>query len=225
MRHNPSGTRQSGTRSSLGGLRPWNFLLAALIAAGFTLPGVVMAGGHNSGNSTGSDGGSGGDDETIGTLPILGNQGQIPLFRHVRDSRPNLYLQGNYDEILSTIVGFTGSGSATIESLPDGTVRLGLHGQLELQLDRGLLQVTGIQIGEHVPAAFRGAALSNGLAGQVGSAGRMRPGDQLLPVAGLDGLGLLGQTPWLLSAHSRTRGNYEFHAWADAGVLFVGQTY
>jgi hypothetical protein len=196
------------------------YLLAAVLALGFTLPGSAAAS-TNSGNGMGR----GGDDETIGTLPIMGGQHPLPLYRHVRDSKVSFYLEGNYDEILSTIIGYTGTGRASVESLPNGMVRLGFHGQLEIQLDRGLLQVTGIEIGSRVPETFRGAAISSGFQGQLGPAGRLRAGDHDLPIAGLDGQGLLGQAPWILEAHSRSSGNYELHATADAGILYVGQTY
>jgi hypothetical protein len=209
--------------TSSGRSSSWTLLLVLAFVLGFLFPGSATATG-GSGNGSGVD--RGGDDETIGTLPIVGNHGQqLALVRRVRDTRPDFYLEGSYGELLSTIVGFTGSGCVTYENRPGGTVRLGFHGQLELALDRNLLQVTGIQIGAFVPAAYSGARAWSGFAGLVAPTRALRPGDLALPVAALDGLGALDRTPWILAARSRVRGSYEFHALADAGVLYIGQTY
>lgn len=217
MRHQDSGSSTSSGRSW-----SWTPLLVAVFVLGFVFPGGPSA---TAGTASGPGVNQGGDDETIGTLPIMGNQGQLLLVRRTRDVRPDFYLEGAYDEMLSTITGFTGTGRATYETLPGGRVRLGFHGQLELQLDRGLLQVTGIQIGASVPSAYRGSQAWSGFAGQVSPTRALRSGNFLLPVAALDAQGALDQAPWVLSAHSRTCGNYQFHAMSDAGVLYIGQTY
>lgn len=219
MRHQDSGTRIDSGRSW-----SWTLLLGVVLALGVVFPAGSMASG---GAASGPDvGRGGGDDETIGTLPILGNQGQtLELVRRARDVRPDFYLEGAYDEILSTIVGFTGTGRVSFETLPSGHVRLGFHGQLEVELDRGLLHATGLQIGARVPAAYRGARASGGLAGQAGPLFRMRTGDLALPVTALDGAGALDPTPWVLNANSRTCGGYQFHALADGSILYIGQSY
>ncbi len=225
---------QSGPTASSGRSASWTFLLAVVFVLGFLLPSGTSAfggsdgtaGGGTTGGGTGGGGAAGGgDDETIGTLPILANGSPFDLVRHLRDTRPDFYLEGAFDEILSTIVGYTGSGQVTLESRPGGLVRLGFHGQLELALDRSLLQLTGIQIGTTVPTEYRGARAQIGIAGQLTTIRAMRSGSFMLPVAALDGIGALNQVPWVLASHSRTQGGYLFHARADTAVLYVGQTY
>jgi len=186
---------------------------------GFLFPGSAVATGHD------DPGPGGADDESIGTLPILGNQGELVLVRHSKDARPAYYLEGSYGEMLSTIVGFSGSGTVTRENLADGSVRLGFHGRIQLALDRGLLQVTGIQIGANVPAAYSGALASTAFEGRVSPASALRQGDLALPVSALDALGALEHSPWVLAARSQTLGNYLFRAESDSGVLYVGQSY
>ena len=217
MTHQHTGFAASSGRSWL-----WTVLLALVFGLGLVFPAAPTA---QAGTTSGGGLGQGGDDETIGTLPILGNQGQLQLVRRVRDVRPDMYLEGAYDELLSTIIGFTGTGSVTYQTLPDGRVRLGFHGQLELALDRGLMQVTGIEIGASVPAAYRGAQAWAGFAGQVERTRALRTGDLALPVVALDALGSLDQAPWILGAQSPRQGSYMFHALAEGAVLYVGQTY
>jgi hypothetical protein len=187
---------------------------------GFLFPGSAVATGHDDlGPNLGAD------DESIGTLPILGDQDPLVFVRHTRDARPAYYLEGSYGELISTIVGLSGSGTVTRENLADGRVRLGFHGRVQLALDSGLLQVTGIQIGMNVPAAYRSGQASTWFEGRESPAYALRQGNLALPVSALDALGALEQSPWILSAHSRTQGNYQFRAQADAGLLFVGQSY
>jgi len=198
-------------------------LLAVAFVLGALFPAGAVATGDT--NNSGPGLGRGGDDETIGTLPIVGNHGQhLELVRHVRDVRPDFYLEGAYDELLATIIGFTGSGQVSYEPLPGGHVRLGFHGQLEVQLDRGLLQVTGIQVGTSVPEGYRAAQAWTGFAGQARSL-RLHAGDFSLPVSTLDSLGLLDQAPWVLGAQSRAHGSFLLHAFSDAGILYLGQNY
>jgi hypothetical protein len=214
--------RQSGPWIRPGRGWPWAILLPVAFALGLAFPAGGVA---NAGTAPGAGAGQGGDDETIGTLPILGNQGQLLLVRRARDVRPDFYLEGAYDELLATIVGFTGSGSVTYLPLADGRVRLGFHGALELALDRGLMQATQIEVGSHVPGAFRNAQAWSGFAGQFTPTRALRAGEFALPVAALDAAGQLEQNPWILGARSRARGSYLFHALADGAVLYVGQTY
>jgi len=223
--------------TSSGRSTSWTLLLAVAFVLGFVFPAAPAAlggdtsgsggtaGGGTGGGGTGGGGTAGGDDETIGTLPILGAGGQFDLVRHFSDTRPDFYLEGAFDEILSTIVGYSGSGKVTMESRPGGLVRLGFHGELELALDRSLLQVTGIQVGTTVPEAFRGARAQIGIAGRLGQRQTLRAGNFRLPIAALDGAGALNQYPWVFASRTRAQGGYQFHALADAAVLYLGQTY
>ncbi len=224
---------QSGQAASSGRSASWTLLLVvvSVLVLGFLLPtgtrafGGSVSGGGTGGGTTGGGATGGGDDETIGTLPIMGAGGQFDLVRKLRDTRPDFYLEGAFDEILSTIVGYAGSGQVTLESRPGGHVRMGFHGQLQLSLDRSLLQLTGIQIGTTVPAAFRGASAQSGLPGQFAPIPALRTGNFVLPVAALDSVGALDRVPWALAAHSRAQGGYLFHALANGAVLTLGQSY
>ena len=224
---------QSGSTTSSGRSASWTLLLAVAFVLGFVFPAAPAAlGGGTSGTGGGTTGGgtsgggtSGGDDETIGTLPMLGGGGQFDLVRHLNDVRPDFYLEGSFDEILSTITGYSGTGQVTMEPRPGGLVRLGFHGELELALDRSLLQVTGIQIGTSVPETFRGARAQIGIVGRLGQRHALRAGNFKLPIAALDGAGELSQYPWVFTSRTRAQGGYQFHALADATVLYLGQTY
>ena len=213
MRHLHSGSKTDSGRSW-----SWTLLLGVALILGITFPA-----GSQAIADVGRD--AGGDDETVGTLPICGNAGQLDLVRHLFDTHPDYYLEGSYGEILSTIVGFKGNGHVTCESRPDGKVRLGFHGQIELALDRNLLQITGIQIGASVPDTFCGAQAVSGLVGQVARMRPLRTGNLGLPVSALDAAGALGSYPWVFAARSQITGRYLLHARADVGVLYVGQTY
>lgn len=220
---------QSGSMTSSGRSASWTLLLAVAFVLGFVFPVAPAAlGGGTSGSGGGTSGGggtAGGDDETIGTLPILGAGSQFDLVRHLSDPRPDFYLEGAFDEILSTIIGYSGSGKVTLENRPGGLVRMGFHGELELALDRSLLHVTGIQIGTSVPETFRGARAQVGIAGRLGQRQALRAGNFRLPVAALDSVNALHQYPWVFTSRTRLQGGYQFHALADMTTLYLGQTY
>lgn len=224
---------QSGSMASSGRSASWTLLLAMAFVLGFVFPaapaalggGTSTTGGGTTGGGTTGGGTAGGDDETIGTLPILGNGGHFDLMRQLSDPRPDFYLEGAFDEILSTIVAYSGSGKVTLENRPGGLVRLGFHGELELALDRNLLQVTGIQVGTTVPDTFTGARAQIGIAGQLGQRKQLRAGNFRLPIAALDGIDALNQYPWVFASRTRLQGGYQFHALSDATVLHLGQTY
>lgn len=97
-----------------------------------------------------------GDDETIGTLPMLGGNGSIAIVRNRASVKPSLYLEGRYDEILSVLSHSQGRGLMSVESLGGERVRCVFHGRLAIGLDMNLLAMTRIRMGIHVPAAFRG---------------------------------------------------------------------
>jgi hypothetical protein len=99
-----------------------------------------------------------GDDETIGTLPMLDGEGSILIVRDQVTTRPTLYLEGRYDEVLAVLLQSTGRGVMSVQALGADRVRCHFHGRLALGLDLGLLAMTDIQVGVHLP-------------GQVGVAG------------------------------------------------------
>jgi len=210
--------QHSGSMTRSGRSRSWTVLPALAFVLG-----SIFAGGTIAIADAVRD--AGGDDETIGTLPICGNSGQLDLVRRFYDTRPDFYLEGSFGEIVSTVVGFTGSGHVTYESRPGGKVRLGFHGQIELALDRQLMQLTGIQVGTTVPEAYRGALAASGFAGQLTPMQALRSGSFGLPVTALDGVGALDSNSWVLAARSPIQGRYLFRARAAAGILYVGQTY
>ena len=210
--------------------RGWTRALLAVtaFALGMLLPGRAEATGQGGGNGQSAPGAGtdrGGDDETIGTLPIVGNRGQLDFVRMMRDVRPTFFLEGNFDEILSVIVGCDGVGRVSVEGLPDGRSRLRFHGRIDLQLDRQLMQAAGVELGVCVPPAFRGARAWSGLAGQITPAGALPAGNLPLPVSVLEARGSIQGRPWVLAARSARQGSYRFQAWTDAGLLHVGQTY
>lgn len=216
QRANTSGPGRGWTRA---------LLAAAAFTLGMLLPGRAEATGQGgNGQSTpGAGTDRGGDDETIGTLPILGNRGQLDFVRVMRDVRPAFYLEGNFDEILSVIVGCDGVGRVSVEGLPGGRSRLRFHGRVELQLDRQLMQAAGVELGTWVPATFRGARAWSGWAGQFTPAGTLASGCLGLPVAVLEARGSIQGHPWMFAARSALQGGYRFQAWTDAGTLHIGQ--
>jgi hypothetical protein len=217
--------RHSGPSTSAGRRPYWALALALVLGLGLAFPAGSLARASGGGGGGGAGVNRGGDDETIGTLPILGNQGQLLLVRNLRATRPDFYLEGNYGEILATIAGFRGTGLVTSESLPGGMVRLGFHGQLELTLDRGMLQVTGIQIGSSVPEEFGGAQAWAGFPDETDGAHVLEVGALPLPVAALDALGVLNQTSWHFASLSPAGEGYRFSAVAVDGLLNIGQIY
>ena len=209
----------SGTPTSAGRRPYWAFAMALVLGLWLAFPAGSLARANN-----GAGINRGGDDETIGTLPILGNQGQLVLVRNLRALRPDFYLEGYYGEILATIAGFRGEARVTSELLPNGMVRLGFHGDLELSLDRGMLQVTGIQIGSSIPEAFDGAQGWAGFPDEgIGTKGVLAAGELQLPVAALDAVGSLEQSPWSFDSLSPEGQGYRFRAVSIDGLLYIGQ--
>lgn len=209
--------------------RPGRGLIRAVLAVltigwGALLPCHAQGGGQA--NNQSSPGvGRGGDDETIGTLPILGNGGQLNLVRRMRDVRPSFYLDGHFDEILSVIAGCEGHGRVSVEPLPDGRSRLTFHGRIELRLDRQLMQAAGVELGTCVPATFGGVPAWSGWSGSLAPLGLLRAGSFALPVASLDANGSIQASPWNFAARSARLGAYRLQAWADPIQLHLRQTY
>lgn len=218
QRANTSGPGRGWTRA---------LLAATALTLGVLLPGRAEATGQggNGQSSPGVGTDRGGDDETIGTLPILGNRGHLDFVRMMRDVRPTFFLEGNFDEILSVIVGCDGVGRVSVEALADGRSRLRFHGRIEVQLDRQLMQAAGVELGASIPSTFRGARAWSGWAGQLTPAGTLAAGNLALPVSVLDARDSIQGHPWVLAARSARQGNYRFQAWTDAGLLHIGQTY
>lgn len=106
--------------------------------------------------TTGGDSLESGDDETIGTLPMLGGDGSIGIVRNRLSTRPSLYLEGRYDEIIAVLTHSRGRGLMSVEHLGGERVRCTFHGRLAIGLDQGLLAMTRVQMGIHVPAEYRG---------------------------------------------------------------------
>lgn len=212
--------------NSTGPGRGWIRALLAtfLVGWGVLLPAQAQGGGSS--NNPSSPGvGRGGDDETIGTLPIVGNHGQIDIVRWMRDVRPSFYLEGQFDEILSVISGCDGFGRVSVEALADGRSRLVFHGRLEVRLDRQLMQAACVDVGAFVPATFRGATAWSGWSGNLTPLGALRTGDLALPVGMLDANGAVFGSPWNLAARSSSYGCYRLQAWADPLQLHLRQSY
>lgn len=99
-----------------------------------------------------------GDDETIGTLPMLDGEGSILIVRDQVATRPTLYLEGNYDEILAVLLQASGRGVMSVQSLGGDRVRCRFHGRLALGIDLSLLAMTDIQAGIQLPGSVSAAS-------------------------------------------------------------------
>lgn len=106
------------------------------------------------------------DDESIGSLPILGGGFVLlPPGMDFPGLRPNLYLEGPTQHVMDALLSATGSGVIRVEESGDGRTSIVFHGAMQVDfalasffddsLEVGLL--TGAELG-HVGAAvfYRG---------------------------------------------------------------------
>jgi hypothetical protein len=96
------------------------------------------------------------DDETVGTLPMVGGTDSLDFFRFLRDGRASFYLQGSLSEIQQAVVAVSGHNAVTVEFLDEtgDNVRLTFHGRVSLILDRSTVEAGGITAGVMVPTTF-----------------------------------------------------------------------
>ena len=152
-------------------------LLALVLCTPVLLAGSGPAGISNSGNSTGSAGGTaaGGGDETVGTLPMVGVR--LDFVRHARLDGPCLAIEGRFDDIVSSILSVRGSTKVRLDVLPQGRVRAVFVGDVRVAfsalpyvragLVAGMLQPDGTF--QALPAE---AVLHDGARARVSAGGR-----------------------------------------------------
>jgi hypothetical protein len=135
--------------------------LVGLLLTGISVTGVGGAaafagqGACNEGNGEGEgEGGTdregedqgpfGPDEEAVGTLPIKGrDRGPLVLPRS-----PGIYLRGSEEAVRGTVLAADGDGFVLEGEITEtGEYQLTFHGEVELELDAGLLQVAGVQAG------------------------------------------------------------------------------
>lgn len=84
------------------------------------------------------------DEEAVGTLPTIRKQEKMPKL----PENPGVFLRGPREAIQAGVISAAGSGFAVVESSPDGEdIEVIFHGEVELELDGGLFQVSGVTVG------------------------------------------------------------------------------
>jgi hypothetical protein len=135
--------------------RRWRTALrTALVAASLCFAVVITPAFGDQRKSDGSPSYSGGD-ETIGTLPILHGQQTIDLWRDLSIVQPSLCLEGDLNEILSSIVLMRGQAVAQVVPAGPGRVRVIFPGNVQLGFDRLMIESSSIRVGVWTPANAR----------------------------------------------------------------------
>ena len=177
-------------------------LLTTLASLAFVDHSAAGAGG----GTGGGPGVSGGGDETVGTLPIVGALHiDLPFVRGWRGNHPAFYLEGTAAELGLLIQGARGAGFASVEVLDPRTTRLRIafHGDVALVLDRELVGTLSVQTGLAVPQTFGPQQATIGWGTTPIRTVRLRSGLLALPVAALSVEGVLDQGPLRLHASGR----------------------
>lgn len=224
--------RQSNRAGLLG------LALLSLLASGAAVSGVggapLFAGQGASGEDNGEgDGGSGGtdrrrqgpfgpDEEAVGTLPIKGRDaGPLVLPRH-----PGIYLRGDEEAVFGAVLAADGAGFVLIEEDPvSADLQLTFHGDVELELDAGLLALAGVEVGlvatDPVHPTQAAALTEHALLMHV----RLGVGDRLpLPLTEYEASGCLDGEGVNLFTASPLLGRDWMGAQAIGGVIRLGHT-
>jgi hypothetical protein len=98
----------------------------------------------------------GGDDETVGTLPIVLGEQTIKFRRNLNITRPSVCLEGDVNEILNSIAIVRGDTSAKLEWLDVTTyrARVTFPNDVLLGFDRLALQSANVRIGMNLPVSY-----------------------------------------------------------------------
>jgi hypothetical protein len=223
--------RQSNRAGLLG------LALLSLLATGAAVSGVggapLFAGQGASGEDNGECGGSGGtdrerqgpfgpDEEAVGTLPIKGRDaGRLVLPRH-----PGIYLRGDEQAVFGAVLAADGAGFVLIEEDPvSEAFQLTFHGDVELELDAGLLALAGVEVGlvatDPVHPTQAAALTEQALLMHV----RLGVGDRLpLPLTEYEASGVLDGEGVNLFTASPLLGRNWMDARALGGVIRLGHT-
>jgi len=130
------------------------FAGAVLCCASILAPVVA---GRSSTPPNNDERGEGTDDETIGTLPIVGGGLSIDVYRKLRDPRPAAFVEGSLVEIGNALIDAQGTGAATLQTFDDGRVRLTFHGDLVVRFDRTFVDLgTTLSFGLEMQAPILG---------------------------------------------------------------------
>ena len=133
------------------------------------------------------------DDETVGTLPMLGSSSLLEVLRFAQLGSPSVYLEGSLDEIQRSLASVEGNNGVTLEVL-DGAgenVRVTFHGRVRILLDRASIQTGAISVGVMVPARFGSGQAQFWLGAALPAPTGLRPGLLPLPVGSLLARGAL----------------------------------
>lgn len=136
----------------------------------------------------GTSGSDASDDETVGTLPIIGGgSNTFEYHRYLHDVRPSFYLQGNSLDVLSAISSIGGRFVVTLAIVDPNldVIRLTFHGAPRLALDRAIFEEAQLDVGLSTPRSFgsTGVVMSGGESGCESQT--VNPGLTPLPVGAL----------------------------------------
>jgi hypothetical protein len=197
-------------------------LLTALVSLAFAGPSTAQCGG-----SGGGPGFTSGGDETVGTLPIVGQiHIDLPVVGGWRGNHPAFYLEGTPAELGILIRGARGAGFATYEALDPhaSRIRLAFHGAVTLVLDRELLGMLRVQTGVAVPTSFDAREMTIGWGGNPTRTMRLRSGLLFLPVPSLSADGVLDQGPLRMHAIGRDGAHSDDTVFATPQTVVLRQS-
>jgi hypothetical protein len=171
---------------------------------------------------------SGGGDETLGTLPIVGGiRIELPCVRGWRGDRPAFYVEGTAAELGLVIQGARGAGFVSVEVVDRRTsrLRLAFHGDVTLVLDRELVGVLSLQTGLAVPREFGPVQATFGWGTNPLRTVQLRPGVLPLPVASLSADRVLDQGPLQFRALGRNGMHSSDTVYVTGETVVLRQTY
>jgi len=164
-------------------------------------------------------GGGGGGDETVGTLPSVGNGPVLDIRRLGRITRPSLYIQGPIHDVLSAAVVVRGDRRVLAQPMSGGELRLVFLGDVQVGLDRQSFHVAALRVGVALPessSALRSFASWNGQ--ELPSWTYVYE----LPIAQFEANGLLDQAP-VLAGVQTAAGVMRYQASAQPELIVLTQ--
>jgi len=162
---------------------------------------------------------AGGDDETVGTLPINGGEDSFDVLRAARILRPSLYIQGSVDEVLANAVFVRGDRRVLAQPMSNGELRLVFLGAAQVGFDRSGFHAANLRVGVVVP---QGAAVLRSSAAWNGQALSTWSYVYELPVAQFEANGLLDQAP-VTAGISTSQGSTSVRAHANVDLVVLTQ--
>lgn len=189
-----------------------------VLAAGFLTSGDSPNAPGVAGGAAGSAS-AGGDDETVGTLPISGGEGSLDVLRKARILRPSLYIQGSVDEVLSNTVFVRGDRRVLAQPMSNGELRLVFLGESQVGFDRNGFHSANLRVGVVVP---QGASILRSGAAWNGQSLSSWTYVYELPVAQFEASGLLDQAP-VTASISTSQGSTSVRAHANPDVVVLMQ--